>query len=60
MINSINQLEPNLVVITGDLTENGFSVEYDGVKQFIDRIECKNKILVPGNHDSKNAGIRTL
>jgi 3',5'-cyclic-AMP phosphodiesterase len=56
MINSINQLEPNLVVITGDLTENGFSAEYDGVKQFIDRIECKNKILVPGNHDSKNAG----
>ncbi|MDW5550858.1 MAG: metallophosphoesterase family protein [Methanosarcina sp.] len=56
MVDSINQLEPNLVVITGDLTDNGFSAEYDGVKRFIDRIECKNKILVPGNHDSKNAG----
>jgi len=56
MVDSINRLEPDLVAITGDLTENGFSAEYEGVKGFIDRIECKNKILVPGNHDSKNAG----
>ncbi|AKB24721.1 3',5'-cyclic-nucleotide phosphodiesterase [Methanosarcina sp. MTP4] len=56
MIESINGLSPDIVVITGDLTENGFSAEYDGVKQFIDRIKCKNKVLVPGNHDSKNAG----
>ncbi|MGB9927213.1 MAG: metallophosphoesterase family protein [Methanosarcina sp.] len=56
MLESINLARPDLVVITGDLTENGFSVEYDGVKQFIDRIECENKVLVPGNHDSKNAG----
>ena len=41
MMDSINRLEPDLVVITGDLTENGFSAEYDGVKRFIDRIECK-------------------
>ena len=56
MLDSINLLRPDLVVITGDLTENGFSVEYDGVKRFIDRIACENKVLVPGNHDSKNAG----
>lgn len=56
MLESINMVRPDLVVITGDLTENGFSVEYDGVKRFIDRIECENKVLVPGNHDSKNAG----
>jgi 3',5'-cyclic AMP phosphodiesterase CpdA len=56
MLDSINLLKPDIVVITGDLTENGFLAEYDGVKSFIDRIECKNKVLVPGNHDSKNAG----
>ncbi|MFZ2499919.1 MAG: metallophosphoesterase [Methanosarcina sp.] len=56
MLESINMLKPNIVVITGDLTENGFSVEYDGVKRFIDSIECENKVIVPGNHDSKNAG----
>ena len=56
MLDSINLLKPDIVVITGDLTENGFAAEYIGVKRFIDRIECKNKVLVPGNHDSKNAG----
>lgn len=56
MLRSINQLNPDIVVITGDLTENGFLAEYYGVKKFIDRIACKDKVLVPGNHDSKNAG----
>jgi 3',5'-cyclic AMP phosphodiesterase CpdA len=56
MVESINLLKPDIVVITGDLTENGFLTEYDGVKSFIDRIKCENKVLVPGNHDSKNAG----
>lgn len=56
MLESINLLKPDIVVITGDLTENGFSAEYNGAKNFVDRIECENKVLVPGNHDSKNAG----
>jgi 3',5'-cyclic-AMP phosphodiesterase len=56
MLESINLLKPDIVVITGDLTENGFSTEYNGAKNFVDRIECENKVLVPGNHDSKNAG----
>ena len=56
MLESINLLKPDIVVITGDLTENGFSTEYNGAKNFVDRIVCENKVLVPGNHDSKNAG----
>ena len=56
MLESINLLKPELIVITGDLTENGFFAEYEAVKRFIDRIECKNKVIVPGNHDSQNAG----
>lgn len=56
MLESINLLKPDIVVITGDLTENGFSTKYNGAKNFVDRIECENKVLVPGNHDSKNAG----
>lgn len=56
MIENINQNSPDIVVITGDLTENGLAAEYNGAKNFIDRIECKNKVIVPGNHDSRNAG----
>jgi len=56
MLEKINQDNPNIVVITGDLTENGLAAEYNGAKNFIDRIECKNRVIVPGNHDSRNAG----
>ena len=56
MLESINNNSPDIVVITGDLTENGLASEYDGAKDFIDRIECENKVIVPGNHDSRNAG----
>lgn len=56
MLENINRSSPDIVVITGDLTENGLAAEYNGAKKFIDRIECKNKIIVPGNHDSRNAG----
>ncbi|HII91058.1 MAG TPA: metallophosphoesterase, partial [Methanosarcina sp.] len=56
MLENINRSSPDIIVITGDLTENGLAAEYNGAKKFIDRIECKNKIIVPGNHDSRNAG----
>jgi 3',5'-cyclic AMP phosphodiesterase CpdA len=56
MIENINKNSPDIVVVTGDLTENGLAAEYNGAKNFIDRIDCKNKIIVPGNHDSRNAG----
>jgi 3',5'-cyclic-AMP phosphodiesterase len=56
MIENINLNSPDIVVITGDLTENGLAAEYNGAKNFIERIECKNKVIVPRNHDSRNAG----
>lgn len=56
MLENINRSSPDIIVITGDLTENGLAAEYNGAKKFIDRIECKNKVIVPGNHDSRNAG----
>ena len=41
MIENINQNSPDIVVITGDLTENGLAAEYNGAKDFLDRMECK-------------------
>jgi len=39
MLQNINMNSPDIVIITGDLTENGFAAEYNGAKNFIDRIE---------------------
>ena len=44
-VNEINRLSPDLVIISGDLTENGFKTEFEEAKRFIDQIECRQKSL---------------
>ena len=55
-IEEINELRPNVTVVSGDLTADGFRQEYEDAREYVDRIECQNLIVVPGNHDSRNVG----
>ncbi len=55
-VDEINELKPDIVIITGDLTGMGYRREYDTVKNYISPIKCKNLIIQPGNHDSRNVG----
>jgi Icc protein len=52
----INELGPDIVVCSGDLTTFGFKQEYAQAKGYLDRIECDSLVVVPGNHDSRNVG----
>jgi 3',5'-cyclic-AMP phosphodiesterase len=52
----INELEPDIVVCSGDLTTFGFKQEYAQAKGYLDRVECDSLVVVPGNHDSRNVG----
>src|SRR3954465_14973377 len=51
-----NELSPDVVVISGDLTSHGFKEEYAVARDFISRIDCESMIVIPGNHDSRNVG----
>jgi len=55
-IAEVNELAPNVVVISGDLTSHGFREEYAVAKDYLDRIECQSMVVIPGNHDSRNVG----
>ena len=55
-IMEINELEPAIVVCSGDLTAYGFKPEYAEAKAYLDRLECRELVVVPGNHDSRNVG----
>jgi 3',5'-cyclic-AMP phosphodiesterase len=55
-IDEINDLNPDIVIITGDLTANGFRMEYETVRNYLAPIKCKNLIVQLGNHDSRNVG----
>jgi 3',5'-cyclic AMP phosphodiesterase CpdA len=56
VVQGVNEISPDILVITGDLTQNGSLQEFEEAKEWIDRIDCKNKVVVPGNHDSRNVG----
>ena len=55
-ITEVNELAPDLVICSGDLTTFGFQQEYAEAKAYLDRIECEHLVVVPGNHDSRNVG----
>jgi 3',5'-cyclic-AMP phosphodiesterase len=57
-IEETNALEPDLVAIAGDLTMEGYRWEFEEAKEYLDRLECENVVVVPGNHDAKNVGYR--
>jgi len=52
----LNELRPDLVLCTGDLTEMGFRQDYLTAKEYLERIECPQLVVIPGNHDARNVG----
>lgn len=52
----INDLAPDMVVITGDLTNMGYRQEYREAAEYLERLACPDVLVVPGNHDSRNVG----
>jgi Icc protein len=55
-IAEINELGPDIVICSGDLTTFGYKEEYATAKRYLDRLECDSFVVIPGNHDSRNVG----
>ena len=51
----VNELAPDLVLCTGDLTEMGFRQDYVTACEYLAGITAP-KVVVPGNHDARNVG----
>lgn len=58
VIDILNSLAPDILIITGDITDDGYVHEYEVAKAYIDRIKVENRIIVPGNHDARNEGYK--
>ncbi|MDH7563727.1 MAG: metallophosphoesterase [Candidatus Bathyarchaeota archaeon] len=52
----INQLSPDIVLVTGDLTENGLVSEFKQAAKELKKIRSEKKIYVSGNHDYRSTG----
>ena len=56
LIREINSLGPDVVVVTGDLTNEGLVKEYEACKRLLHKIKTKKMITISGNHDYRNTG----
>jgi Icc protein len=55
-IEEINDEEPDLVVVAGDLTDDGYPDQYPVAQEALGAISCPEIVRVPGNHDARNVG----
>jgi 3',5'-cyclic-AMP phosphodiesterase len=52
----INAAEPDLVVVAGDLTDDGYPDQYPVAREELGALDCEDMVCVPGNHDARNVG----
>ncbi len=55
-VQEINDLEPDVLVASGDMTENGLVSQYRSAKKALDAFECKRRVFCSGNHDYRSTG----
>ena len=55
-IEEINAAGPDLVVIAGDLTDDGYPDQYPVAEKELAAIAAEHIVRVPGNHDARNVG----
>ena len=56
VVNEVNKLKPDVIVITGDLTNEGLIKEYKECKKLISKLKANKIITISGNHDYRNTG----
>ncbi len=55
-VDDILSMQPELVVVCGDLTTEGYVQEFKEARKFLEPLESLRLVVVPGNHDAKNVG----
>jgi len=56
VVSEVNELKPDSILISGDLTNEGLIKEYEKCKELVSRFDCKKIIAISGNHDYRNSG----
>lgn len=51
----VNRLEPDVIVVAGDLTTDGYEEEFQAAKEFLDTLAAP-QVYISGNHDARNVG----
>jgi 3',5'-cyclic AMP phosphodiesterase CpdA len=55
-VDEINSLDPDLLVITGDLSEDGLISQLRDARDGLRRFRAKDLVILSGNHDYRSTG----
>ncbi len=55
-VDEVNELDADLLLVTGDLTENGLLSQYERAAELMKQFTCKSRVYTSGNHDYRNTG----
>jgi len=55
-VEEINEAGPDLLVVAGDLTEDGYPEQHAEAAEAIGACEAPLRVIVPGNHDARHVG----
>src|SRR5919198_793860 len=56
VVEEVNKLNPDAIIITGDLTDEGLLFQLEYARKQIKRLTCSNIIVLAGNHDYRHTG----
>lgn len=58
LIKQIANENPDMIIISGDLTTQGYLTEYNDASTFLDDLKSITEThVIPGNHDARNVGL---
>jgi len=52
----VNAISPDLVIVNGDLAENGILHEFERAVEELRRLKAEHVVYVSGNHDYRSTG----
>ena len=58
-VDEINALNPDFIILTGDLTNKGYYKQFVRAKELLALFEHP-LFIIPGNHDARNLGLETF
>jgi Icc protein len=57
LVNEVNnELRPDLIIVSGDITDEGLIFQFELAKKEIEKFDCPNLVIFPGNHDYRHTG----
>lgn len=51
LVEITSELRPDVLVVSGDLTQRARRAQFEAAGEFLGRLACPRRVIVPGNHD---------